>query len=154
MPSRKSTLKEGMEAPDFSLPDAYGVMHQLSDYRGKYVLLYFYPKDDTPGCTAEACAFRDHNAVISENIQVLGISSDSVSSHKNFSEKFNLPFPILSDSDKEVIKSYGAAGIYTRRISYFIDPEGIIVKKYQKVEPAKHAKEIISDYAKISKKRK
>jgi len=152
MPSRKSSLKEGMEAPEFSLPDQDGVMHQLADYRGKWVLLYFYPKDDTPGCTAEACGFRDAMPTL-KNLQIFGISSDSIASHKRFAEKYNLSFPLLSDSDKEVIKTYGAAGIYTRRISYLIDPDGVIVKKYQKVEPAKHAKEVVSDHAKALKKK-
>lgn len=141
-----------MEAPDFTLPDQDGISHQLTDYRGKWVLIYFYPKDDTPGCTAEACGFRDTLPAL-KGMQILAISADSVPSHKRFAEKFALNFPLLSDTDKDVIKVYGAAGIYTRRISYLINPDGIIVKKYQKVEPAKHAKEVSGDLVKSSKKR-
>jgi peroxiredoxin Q/BCP len=141
-----------MEAPDFALPDQDGVSHQLTDYRGTWVLLYFYPKDDTPGCTAEACGFRDAMPAM-KGMQILGISADSIPSHKRFAEKFNLNFPLLSDTDKDVIKAYGAAGIYTRRISYLIDPDGNISKKYQKVEPSKHAKEVSGDLSKASKKK-
>jgi peroxiredoxin Q/BCP len=104
-------LKINDKAPNFSLPDQFWVIHKLSDYKGKKVLLYFYPKDSTPGCTTEACNFRDmnqNNDLEKLGLVVLGVSADSVVSHKKFAEKYNLNFPILSDESKEMIKSYEA----------------------------------------------
>src|SRR5438477_6296022 len=101
-------LKENTKAPDFSLPDQDGKMHKLSDYKGEWVLLYFYPKDDTTGCTKEACAIRDeYPSVLKLKLKVLGVSGDSVKSHKKFEEKYKLPFTILADEDKKVLKLYG-----------------------------------------------
>lgn len=142
-----------MKAPDFSLQDQDGKTHTLADYAGKWLLVYFYPKDDTPGCTKEACNFRDGFHMFKEkDMAILGISKDSVASHKKFAEKFSLNFPLLSDESAEVIKAYGAwteRGFMGRpgilRNSYLINPEGEIVKEYKKVKPELHADEIVSD---------
>lgn len=139
-------LKVGDLAPAFTLPDENGTMHSLSDYRGTTVLVYFYPKDDTPGCTKEACLIRDTWADFTKGgITVLGVSSDTPESHKLFKEKYQLPFTLLSDRDKNMIAEYGAKGIGTKRISYLIDAHGCIQKAYPKVDPAFHAHEIVKD---------
>lgn len=148
-----------MRANNFSLLDEKGRIHQLKDYLGNWVILYFYPKDDTPGCTKEACNFRDKMNDLKElGIQVLGVSADSVESHKKFKEKHNLNFPLLSDEKKEVIKDYQAWGKKKfmgkefegiLRISYLINPQGEIVKKYDKIDPKKHADEVLVDVKKI-----
>ena len=144
-----------MKAYDFSLPDQNGKVHRLSDYRGKIVVLYFYPKDDTPGCNVEACSFRDNQEQFSENgIIILGISKDTVVSHKKFAQKHNLRFTIFSDVEKKVIKKYKAWGTKkflgktfdgTLRKTYLIDKEGNIVKVYDKVNPLTHFQEILKD---------
>lgn len=148
-------LKVGQKAPNFTLPDQDGNMHSLENYKGKWVVLYFYPKDDTPGCTIEACAFRDNSTNLTEkNIAVFGISKDKVSSHKKFVNKFELNFPLLSDESKEMIQSYEALGekkfmgktfMGIHRYTYLINPEGMIAKAYEKVDPAIHAEEILKD---------
>ncbi|MHB1348055.1 MAG: peroxiredoxin [Candidatus Humimicrobiaceae bacterium] len=139
-------LKENSKAPDFKLPDKDNNMHSLSDYMGKWVVLYFYPKDDTPGCTKEAANFRDNiDKFKSLNVEVLGISSDTIESHKKFIDKFDLNITLLSDVKKEVIDKYHAKGIITKRISYLINPEGLIGKVYPKVNPSLHAQEILND---------
>ena len=142
-----------MKAPNFSLPDETGKIHFLKDYKGKWLLLYFYPKDDTPGCTKEACSFRDMSPDFKKNkIVVLGVSKDSVASHQKFAKKYHLNFPILSDESKEVIKAYKAWGKKkfmgrefegTLRNSYLINPAGEIVKTYEGVNPLSHAKEVL-----------
>ncbi len=144
------------KAPDFSLPDQDGTMRSLKDYAGKWIVLYFYPKDDTPGCTKEACAFRDARDVIAElgNAVVIGISKDSVASHKKFADKHSLNFTLLSDPDHTTIEAYGAWGMKKfmgrdyegiRRNTYIISPEGHFVKTYEGVNPLTHAAEIIRD---------
>ena len=144
------------KAPDFSLQDQDGVIRTLKDYAGKWVVLYFYPRDDTPGCTTEACNFRDARDAIAEygNCVVIGVSKDSVASHKKFATKHGLNFTLLSDESTETIKAYNAWGersMYGRmfmgilRSTFIIDPSGNIVKEYPKVTPAKHAKEILKD---------
>lgn len=148
-----------MRAINFSLPDENGKIHQLKDYLGNWVLLYFYPKDNTPGCTKEACNFRDKMNDLKElGLQVLGVSADTIKSHKKFKEKYHLNFPLLSDEKKEVIKDYQAWGRKSfmgkefegiLRISYLIDPQGEIVKKYNRVDPKKHADEVLTDVQKI-----
>ena len=141
-------LTQGLIAPDFKLPDQNGEMHSLLQYRGRYVLIYFYPKDDTPGCTTEACTIRDLYADFeSNNVKVLGISADTSASHKKFSDKYNLPFTLLADTEKSVIKAYGAnkIPIGINRISYLIAPDGTIAKTYPKVTPADHGAEILKD---------
>ena len=138
-------LLENVKAPEFDLFDQDGRSHKLADYRGQWILLYFYPKDDTPGCTVEACSFRDNLPKFNKlNIKVLGISADQITSHKKFQEKFGLNFILLADPDKKVITDYQAKGIFTKRISYLINPEGMIVKTYAKVDPKIHADEVLA----------
>ena len=134
-------------APDFKLLDQNGKEHLLSYHRGAYVLIYFYPKDDTPGCTKEACVIRDmYKEFESNSVKVFGISADSVENHKKFVEKYQLPFTLLSDPKKEVIKLYGAEGeLFNKRISYLVGPDGIIKKVYPKVDPEHHGLEILKD---------
>ena len=148
-------------APDFSLPDQDNKIHKLSDYKGKWVLLYFYPKDNTPGCTTEACTLRDaFEEFDRKNAVVLGVSADSPKSHAGFASKHKLPFTLLSDENKEVLTAYGVwakkkflgkeyMGIL--RNSYLIDPKGKIVKIYEGVKPAKHAEEVLVDLIKLQK---
>ena len=134
-------------APDFKLFDQNGVEQSLSAHHGSYVLVYFYPKDDTAGCTKEACTIRDmYKDFESNGVKVLGVSADSIESHKKFAEKYELPFTLLSDPEKTVIKAYGADGIlFSKRISYLIDQDGTIVKTYDNVDPAHHGAEILAD---------
>jgi peroxiredoxin Q/BCP len=142
-------------APDFALPDHKGQMRRLSDFRGRWVVLYFYPRDNTPGCTKEACAFRDlFPKFRRRQVEVLGISTDSVRSHQKFAEKYALPFPLLADEEKAVVRAYGVWGpksfmgrksMGTHRISFLIDPEGRIAKVYEKVKPETHAEEVLRD---------
>lgn len=135
-----------MKAFDFSLPDQNGEVHKLSDYRGQVVVLYFYPKDDTPGCTVEACSFHDNQEVFKKNgIVVLGVSKDTILSHKKFAKKHNLRFTIFSDVEKKVIKKYKAWGLFAFRKTYLIDKKGDILKVYEKVNPLTHAEEILKD---------
>jgi len=142
-------------APDFTLPDQDNKTHSLSDYRGQWVLLYFYPKDDTPGCTTEAVglkySFPDFKKL---KIQVLGVSVDSVVSHKKFAVKYDLPFPLLSDVEKVVVNLYGVWGKKKfagreydgiSRTSFLVDPKGKIAKIYEGVKPEKHAEEVLRD---------
>lgn len=144
-----------MKAKDFSLPDQDGTKRTLADYKGKWVVLYFYPKDDTPGCTKEACNFRDSfHELERQGVQILGISKDSVPSHKKFAEKYHLNFPILSDESKKVINAYDAWGVKkflgktfegTLRKTYLINPKGDIEKVYENVNPLSHAGDVLSD---------
>jgi peroxiredoxin Q/BCP len=149
-------LAAGQSAPNFQtqMVTADGVKPvQLSDYRGKTVVLYFYPKDFTPGCTKEACAFRDGYAKLAQaGIVLLGCSVQDSASHAKFIKKYNLPFPLLADPDKKIASAYGVAnGIpalgLDKRVTYVIDPQGKIVKVYPKVDPSTHAGEIIAAYA-------
>jgi len=136
----------GKKAKDFTLPDHTGKKHSLSDYVGKFVVLYFYPKDNTPGCTIEAEGFRDsYNLFESKNIIVIGISGDSMESHAKFIEKKSLPFVLLSDTKKTILEKYSANEIGGKRKTYLINKKGIIVKEYLRVTPQTHAKEIVSD---------
>ncbi len=145
----------GSTAPAFSLPDQGGKEHALADYRGKWVLLYFYPKDDTPGCTIEACTIRDQFKDFQQiGAIVLGVSTDSVASHKKFALAYELPFTLLADVNKEVVGAYGVFGekkfmgrtyMGTMRTSFLIDPEGNIAKVYEKVKPELHAAQVIAD---------
>lgn len=142
-----------MQAADFNLLDQNGKNHSLHDYRGKYVVLYFYPKDNTPGCTKEACGFRDHiKEFEAQNTVVLGISKDSIESHKKFAEAYHLPFPLLSDPEGETTKAYGAWGekkfmgkTYEgiQRNTYVISPTGEIIKTFKNVSPFGHAQEVL-----------
>lgn len=154
-----SQLTLGAFAPDFSLLDQHGRQHQLRDYRGSFVLLYAYPKDNTPGCTTEACELRDAWADFAKyQAVVLGISADSAASHSKFADKFKLPFPLLADEDRAIIKAYGALAeksmfgkkfLGIKRMSFLIDREGKIAKIYEVVKPATHAKEVLADLAKL-----
>ncbi|MFA5797138.1 MAG: peroxiredoxin [Candidatus Woesearchaeota archaeon] len=140
-------LQEGTIAPDFELVDQNNKKHQLSSYNGNYVLLYFYPKDDTPGCTMEACNIRDnYSAFKKSKLIVLGISSDTPESHTKFAKKYALPFTLLADPNKGMIKAYDAGGIFTKRISYLIGPNREILKRYAKVDPKTHATDVLKDY--------
>jgi peroxiredoxin Q/BCP len=144
-------LKTGIMAPAFTAQDQNGLEHKLSDYLGRWLLLYFYPRDNTPGCTAEACALRDnYNDFKKIDAAVLGVSTDSVTSHDKFVQKFNLPFTLLADPDKTIVKTYEANGLF-KRVSYLIDPTGKIVKAYEKVKPAEHAEEVLRDLAVLKK---
>ena len=130
----------------------------MGDYKGKYVVLFFYPKDGTPGCTTEACNFRDNIFAFDDlNTQILGISLDDVDSHKEFSEKYSLPYPILADVEKESAVDYGVLGKFmmmtiTKRESFIIDPDGLIVKHYKNVDPDKHTDEVIEELKSLQKK--
>ena len=142
-------LKIGDQAPAFKAPDQSGQTHQLSDYKGKWVLLYFYPRDNTPGCTAEACALRDNFAGFEKiDAVILGVSTDSIKSHAGFAEKYQLPFTLLADTDKEIVRAYGANG-FARRISYLINPDGKIAEAYEHVKPAQHAVEVLADLSRL-----
>jgi peroxiredoxin Q/BCP len=143
-------------APNFTLNDQNDLPHSLRDYAGKWLVIYFYPKDDTPGCTTEACNFRDSRDSIAAlgNATVIGVSKDTVKKHKKFAEKYHLNFMLLSDPEGTVIEAYGAWGekkfmgksyMGILRNTYIINPEGQIAKEYLGVDPAKHAVEIIQD---------
>ena len=148
-------LKVEDKAPGFELADQDGELHKLSDYTGKHVLLYFYPKDFTPGCTIEACELRDNFPNFKKlGAIVLGISTDSVESHKKFAKVHKLPFTLLSDVSRKVAKSYGVwkpkkvfgrEFLGTHRTSFLIDPEGKIAKIYEKVKPKVHAEEVLEN---------
>jgi peroxiredoxin Q/BCP len=143
-------LQSNQKAPDFSARDQEGKVHTLSDYQGKWLLLYFYPKDDTYFCTKEACGLRDRFEDLKGKAEVLGVSRDSVESHEKFAEKYRLPFTLLSDPEKKLIKAYGAQGLlFTKRISYLIDPQGKIAKVYPKVGASGHAREVLEDLIKL-----
>lgn len=146
-------LKENQKAPSFNLPDQDGNMHKLSNYKGKKVILYFYPRDNTPGCSKEACNFRDINELLNKkNVVVIGVSADNVESHKKFANKFSLPFTLLSDPEKKMIEKYGVwqeksfmgrkfMGIV--RSTFIIDEKSKIAKIFPKVSVMKHTKEVL-----------
>lgn len=146
-------LEIGTKAPVFTLPDQNGKAHSLSDYAGKKVILYFYPKDNTPGCTKQACGFADrYPQFLEKGAVVLGVSKDSVSSHKNFEQKYALPFPLLSDPEKEVIqaydvwkekKNYGKVSLGVVRTTYLIDENGIIIKAMGNVKAAENPERML-----------
>ena len=146
-------LEEGTIAPDFSLFDQQGNNHTLSDYRGTKVVLYFYPKDDTPGCTAQACGFGDlYPQFMEKNAVILGVSKDTVESHKQFEEKYHLPFPLLADVEKEVCEAYGVwveKNMYGKksfgivRTTYLINEEGIIEKVFGKVKAEENPNDVL-----------
>lgn len=146
-------LKIGEQAPDFELPDQNGRNRKLSEFSGKKVLIYFYPKDFTSGCTTEACSLRDSFPRF-EGVEVLGISTDTVASHKKFADKYKLPFTLLADTEKKVVKLYdvyqpkkflGKEFLGTLRTSFLVDEKGKIAKIYESVKPAVHAVEVLAD---------
>ncbi len=146
-------LKEGDKAPDFSTTDQYGNDLNLKDYRGKKVVLYFYPKDDTPGCTTEACNFRDnYQQIRNEGYEIIGVSADTGKKHKKFTDKYELPFPLIPDTEKEIINAYGIWGekkfmgrIFDgiHRTTFVIDEKGIIEKVITKVKNKEATKQVL-----------
>jgi len=146
-------LEPGSKAPEFNLPDQSGKMISLKDLKGKNVILYFYPKDDTSGCTKEACSFRDELPDFNNlNADIIGVSADSIQSHKKFAEKYNLPFRLLSDESKEIIKAYdvwkeknmyGIKKMGIERSTFIIDKSGIIRKIFRKVKVDHHNREVM-----------
>ncbi len=150
-------IHAGVKAPDFSLSDENGVFKKLSDYAGKYLVLYFYPKDDTPGCTTEACNFRDdmHNYT-KTGIIVVGVSPDSVASHVKFKQKYSLPFSLLADVGHKVCEEYGVWGkkklmgreyYGVLRTTFLIDPQGVIKRVFENVKPDGHSAEVLAEIA-------
>ncbi len=144
------------KAPEFSLPDENGQMHSLADYRGKWVVLYFYPKDDTPGCTVEACSLRDVNSELAAlGAEVVGVSRDDEASHQMFKAKHALHFTLLSDPDKQAISAYeawgkkmfGQKGIL--RKTFIIDPQGTVVKVYSRVTPMGHGPQVVTELRRL-----
>lgn len=154
-------LKVGLKAPAFSLQDQDDKTRKLSDYLGSWVLIYFYPKDDTPGCTKEACGLRDNFPSFNKSkAVVLGISTDTVASHKKFVDKYNLPFTLLADTAKQVVEKYGVWGekkfmgrtyMGTKRTSFLIDPRGKVAKIYENVKPPGHAEQVLEDLKTLAK---
>jgi peroxiredoxin Q/BCP len=141
----QATLQIGDSAPELKLKDQDGNLVFLRDYAGRWVVLYFYPKDDTPGCTREACNFRDESERLALfNVQVLGVSVDSRESHESFAKKFKLNFPVLADPTKKVTRTYGALAFYrlARRMTFIIDPQGKIRKIFKSVNPKIHVEEV------------
>jgi len=151
-------LTVGAQAPEFELVDQHQSSHRLQDYQGKWVVLYFYPKDDTPGCTKEACNFRDDIFAIREvGAEVLGVSVDSSQSHAKFAEKYGLPFPLLVDTGGQVAESYGALWSLgpvriAKRHTFIIDPQSKIAKIYRSVNPSQHSKEVIAELKQLTTK--
>lgn len=161
MPAKKSTAPEtnpshlqiGKKAPAFSLHDGEGKTVKLGDFKGKKLVIYFYPKDMTPGCTTEACAFRDdYDAIRAAGAEVVGVSTDDPSSHARFSEKYQLPFPLLSDPEHAMIEKYGAwaeKSMYGKkywgvaRMTYILDEDGKVLHVFPKVKPADHSREVL-----------
>jgi peroxiredoxin Q/BCP len=160
-PAASAAPAVGQPAPAFKLQDQTGEWRSLADYRGKWVVLYFYPKDGTPGCTTQACEIRDDIfAFRRANAAVLGVSVDSVDSKKGFAEENNLPFPVLADAGKEVTKAYGALTSYpqyklfdiARRDTYIIDPQGRVARRYENVKAEGHSKMVLAELAALQKK--
>jgi thioredoxin-dependent peroxiredoxin len=146
-------ISSGIQAPDFSLTDENDTIHRLSDFRGRLVVLYFYPKDDTPGCTTEACDFRDNfTAFVDEDIVILGVSPDSSLSHAKFKKRYSLPFPLLADEDHKVCDEYGVWGLKkfmgrqyygVLRTTFLVDTKGCIAKVFTTVKPSEHSAEVL-----------
>jgi peroxiredoxin Q/BCP len=149
-------LAVGTTAPEFELSDQNGQLHSLEDYREQWVVLYFYPKDDTPGCTTEACEFRDDIFAFKDlNAQILGVSLDDVESHKAFAEEYGLPFPLLADVEGDVATAYGVKTrmmgmTVAKRQTFIVGPDGTIAKHYEKVTPAEHSKQVLADLKELN----
>jgi len=147
--------QEGQAAPSFRLQDQHGEWRTLDEYRGKWIALYFYPKDDTPGCTTEACQFRDNVFAFKDmGAEIIGVSLDDVASHREFAEKYSLPFTLLSDVNGDIAKAYGVFGKFgflniAKRESFLINPDGVLVKHYAKVDPETHSGEVIADLKRL-----
>jgi peroxiredoxin Q/BCP len=147
----------GSPAPAFRLQDQAGTWHELADYRGKWVVLYFYPKDNTPGCTTQACEFRDNIFAYRDlGAVILGVSVDDVASHKAFADEHSLPFPILADAGKETAAAYGTLTKYVgiaelaRRDTFIVDPQGKVAKHYVKVDPKGHSESVLADLKQLA----
>jgi len=144
-------LDVGKPAPEFELADQQGQLHSLEDYRDQWVVLYFYPKDETPGCTTEACEFRDNIFAYRElNAQILGVSLDDVESHRKFAENHSLPFPLLADTEGTAADAYGVktkmmGWTVAKRQTFLIDPDGNIAMHYEKVDPDEHSAQVLAD---------
>jgi thioredoxin-dependent peroxiredoxin len=148
-------ISSGKQAPDFTLPDENNTFRRLSDFRGRTVVLYFYPKDDTPGCTTEACNFRDnYSAYINADVVILGVSPDTTQSHGKFKEKFMLPYLLLADKEHKICQKYGVWGPRkfmgrdfegVLRTTFLIDPNGKILKVFEKVKPSEHSAEVLAE---------
>ena len=147
----------GQSAPEFHLQDQKGDWHTLAQHSGKWVVLYFYPKDFTPGCTKQVCTFRDDVIALHKaGAEVLGVSLDDVKSHADFAEKYHVPFPLLSDNEQVTAKAYGVLTskmgmTYAKRETFLIDPHGKIVKHYRDVDPEQNSKQVLTDLASLSK---
>ncbi len=150
-----TTPKIGEQAPDFNLPNAKGELMSLASFKGSWVVLYFYPKDDTPGCTKEACTFRDGLHKLEKlGAKVVGVSVDDGKSHAEFAKKYSLPFPLLSDKDGAVAKQYGALSDFlvmkmAKRYTFLIDDNGVLRKSYLSVDTSRHSQQIIDDLTTI-----
>ena len=152
-------LSEGDTAPNFKLPDQNGDVHELKDYKEKWLVVFFYPKDNTPGCTKEACNFRDNIKPLEGlGAKVLGVSVDSVKKHANFVAKYDLPFTLLADEEQKMVNDYGVWGLKkfmgreymgTNRMTFIVDPKGKIAKVYSKVKAATHGEEVLADLKQI-----
>ncbi len=157
--ARAAVPDVGQAAPDFELPDQQGKLRRLQDWRGKWLVLYFYPKNDTPGCTEEACTFRDDWLQLQAlGAEVVGISVDTSASHAAFAKKYKLPFPLLADEKGEVAARYGTLSDwvvfkYARRYTFVIDPQGRMAKAYRSVDTAKHSAEIVADLKQLQQRR-
>jgi peroxiredoxin Q/BCP len=148
------SINAGQPAPEFSLADETGTLRRLADYRGQTIVLYFYPKDDTPGCTTEACNFRDDYSVYEKNgVTILGVSPDNPASHARFKQKFQLPFSLLADTDHALCEAYGVWGekqfmgrayMGALRTTFVISPDGMIKKVFENVKPADHSAEVLA----------
>ena len=146
-------INEGEKAPSFEGKDQNGNIIKLEGFKGKKIVLYFYPKDDTPGCTAEACNLRDnYKSLMDKGIQIIGVSADTEAKHQKFIEKYSLPFPLIADTEKEVIGAFGVWGekkfmgkVYDgiHRVTYVIDEEGIVIKRFDKVKTKEHTEQIL-----------
>ncbi|AFZ65861.1 peroxiredoxin [Deinococcus peraridilitoris] len=152
--TQEAALQAGQPFPDFALPDADNHLHRLADYRGRYLVLYVYPKDDTPGCTKEACDFRDHAELRAEGAAILGLSRDDAESHAGFAQKFSLNFPLVSDPDATFIRTIGAWGTKNlygkvseglKRSTFLIAPDGTLVKVWSNVKVDGHADAVLRE---------
>ena len=157
--AQAAMLETGQAAPDFALPDQDGKARKLADWRGKWLVLYFYPKNDTPGCTTEACNFRDDWLLLQElGAEVVGISVDTSASHAAFAQKYKLPFPLLADAQGEVATRYGALSDwwvykFAKRQTFIVDPQGRIARIYRSVDSDKHSAEIVADLRQLRQAR-
>jgi peroxiredoxin Q/BCP len=157
--AQAAALETGQAAPDFVLPDQDGKTRKLADWRGKWLVLYFYPKNDTPGCTTEACNFRDDWLLLQElGAAVVGVSVDTSAAHAAFAQKYKLPFPLLADAKGEVASSYGALSDwwvykFAKRQTFVIDPQGRIARIYRSVDSDKHSAEIVADLKQLRQAR-